>query len=99
MDSIETVYVCPLGGKCKEIKDNKIYQCAWFIKLAGLNPTTGEQLDEYGCSMNWMPILMIENSNQQRSTSVALESFRNEMVDSQKQFILLSQQTPTKLIN
>jgi hypothetical protein len=27
-----------------------------------------------------MPILMIENSQQQRSTGAAVESFRNEMV-------------------
>jgi len=30
--------------------------------------------------MAWMPILMIENSQQQRSTGSAVESFRNEMV-------------------
>jgi hypothetical protein len=52
----------------------------WFIKLAGANPNTGEMLDEFGCSMAWMPILMIENSQQQRSTAAAVESFRNEMV-------------------
>jgi hypothetical protein len=30
--------------------------------------------------MAWMPMLMIENSQQQRGTSAAVESFRNEMV-------------------
>jgi hypothetical protein len=32
--------------------------------------------------MAWMPMLMIENSQQQRGTSAAVESFRNEMVKS-----------------
>ena len=32
--------------------------------------------------MNWLPILMIENSQQQRQTGAAVESFRNEMVKS-----------------
>jgi hypothetical protein len=32
--------------------------------------------------MAWMPMLMIENSQQQRSTGAAVESFRNEMVKS-----------------
>jgi hypothetical protein len=32
--------------------------------------------------MAWLPILMIENSQQQRSTGAAVESFRNEMVKS-----------------
>jgi hypothetical protein len=30
--------------------------------------------------MAWMPMLMIENSQQQRQTGAAVESFRNEMV-------------------
>lgn len=80
MLELEKVLTCPLGQKCQEIKDNKLHQCVWFIKLAGANPNTGEMLDEYGCAMSWMPILMIENSQQQRSTSAAVESFRNEMV-------------------
>ena len=78
---IETVLSCPLGSKCEEIKDNKLHRCAWFIQLAGINPTTGLQQDERGCAMSWVPILLIENSQQQRSTAAAVESFRNEVVN------------------
>ena len=56
--------------------------CAWFIKIVGKNPNTGEDVEDWGCSIAWMPILMIENSQQQRSTGAAVESFRNEMVKS-----------------
>jgi hypothetical protein len=80
MSTIETVLTCPLGSKCEEIKDNKVHRCAWFIKLAGKNPTTGESIDEMGCAMSWVPILLIENSKQQRGTAAAVESFRNEVV-------------------
>jgi len=57
-----------------------------------MNPNTGEDLDEWGCAIAWMPILMIENSQQQRSTGAAVESFRNEMVKSNEfsQQVLLS---------
>lgn len=67
---------CPLDGfkPCRQL------ECAWFIKIAGTNPNTGREVEEWGCSMAWMPMLMIENSQQQRSTSAAVESFRNEMV-------------------
>lgn len=67
---------CPLDGfnPCRQL------ECAWFIKIRGNNPNTGEEVDEYGCSMAWLPMLMIENSQQQRSTGAAVESFRNEMV-------------------
>lgn len=77
---LETVLSCPLGHKCQEIKDGKIHQCVWFIKMAGTNPSTGETVDQHGCAMSWLPILLVENSKQQRSTSAAVESFRNEMV-------------------
>lgn len=78
---IDTVLTCPLGSKCEEAKDGKIHRCAWFIKLAGTNPNTGAQVDENGCAMAWLPVLLVENSNQQRGTSAAVESFRNEMVN------------------
>lgn len=57
-------------------------QCAWFIKVMGAHPQTGKEVEEWGCSIAWLPILMIENSQQQRQTGAAVESFRNEMVKS-----------------
>ena len=67
---------CPLDGfkPCRQL------ECAWFMKVRGTNPNTGEEIDDYGCSIAWMPVLMIENSQQQRQTGAAVESFRNEMV-------------------
>ena len=67
---------CPLNNfeQCKEL------ECAWFVQVRGHNPNTGAEVDEWGCSIAWMPVLMIENSQQQRSTGAAVESFRNEMV-------------------
>ena len=91
---IKTVLTCPLGAKCEEIKDNKIHRCAWYTKLAGTNPNTGESVDEHGCAIAWLPMLMIENSMQQRSTSAAVESFRNEMTSANQtsQQLLLATQ-------
>ena len=89
---IKTVLTCPLGSKCEEIKDGAIHRCHWFTKLAGTNPNTGEVMDEQGCAMAWLPMLMIENSMQQRSTSAAVESFRNEtMQANQSSQLLLAQ--------
>ena len=73
---IESKTNCPLDGfnPCRQL------ECAWFIKVLGKNPNTGKEIEDWGCSMAWMPILMIENSQQQRQTGAAVESFRNEMV-------------------
>ena len=50
------------------------------MKVQGKNPNTGEQIEDWACSMAWIPMLLIENSQQQRHTAGAVESFRNEMV-------------------
>ena len=86
---IKTVLTCPLGAKCEEIKGDAIHRCAWYTKLAGTNPNTGETVDEHGCAMAWLPMLMIENSMQQRSTSAAVESFRNETMQANQSSQLL----------
>ena len=73
---IESKTNCPLNSfePCKEL------ECAWFMKVAATNPNTGKEVEEWGCAMAWLPMLMIENSQQQRQTGAAVESFRNEMV-------------------
>lgn len=67
---------CPLD----KFKPCKQLACAWFIQLRGLNPNTGQEIDEWGCAIAWQPILMIENAQQQRQTAAAVESLRNEVV-------------------
>ena len=92
---LKTVLSCPLGHKCQEIKDGEIHQCAWYIKMAGENPQTGEIVDEHGCSMVWMPVLLVENAKTARGTSAAVESFRNEMINannSSQQLLLAAAQ-------
>ena len=67
---------CPLIGEdCLGLK------CSWFTQIRGMYPQTGEEIDEWGCAVTWMPMLMIENSQQQRSTNAAVESFRNETLN------------------
>lgn len=69
------------GKYCPLIKKDCVgLQCAWFTQVRGHNPNTGKEVDEWACAIAWMPVLMIENSQQQRQTGAAVESFRNEMV-------------------
>ena len=48
--------------------------------MKGTNPNDGKEVDEYACSMAWLPMLLVENAMQSRQTGGAIESFRNEMV-------------------
>lgn len=69
------------GKYCPLLKKDCIeHKCAWYSHIRGLNPNTGQEVDEWNCTISWIPMLLIENSQQQRSTSCAVESFRNEMV-------------------
>ena len=69
------------GNYCPLLKKDCVgLQCAWFTQVRGHNPNTGTEVDEWSCAIVWLPVLLIENSQQQRSTGAAVESFRNEMV-------------------
>ena len=69
------------GTFCPLIKKDCVgLTCAWFTKVQGYDTNTGNQVEEYQCAIAWMPMLLIENSGQQRQTGAAVESFRNEMV-------------------
>ena len=71
--------LCPLIGEdCRELG------CSWFTQIRGTNPQTGEDVDEWGCAVTWLPFLLVENSCQQRQTGAAVESFRNETINQQE---------------
>jgi hypothetical protein len=70
------------GNYCPLIKKDCIgLKCSWYTHVRGMNPNTGEEVDEWSCAITWLPMMLIENSQQQRSTGAAVESFRNEMVN------------------
>lgn len=67
--------ICPLLRKpCIE------EQCAWYVTVRGYDTNTGKEVDHKECVVSTIPLLLIENSAQQRSTGSAVESMRNEMV-------------------
>lgn len=71
---------CPLlKGEC--IKDG----CMFWTHVQGQSPQDGKQIDHYDCAVKWLPVLMIENSQQQRQTGAAVESLRNENVTTGQQ--------------
>ena len=90
-----------LGNFCPLLKKDCIgLQCAWFTQVRGHNPNTGKEVDEWSCAITWLPVLLIENSQQQRSTGAAVESFRNEMVkanECSQQVLLAMVAKPTVL--
>jgi hypothetical protein len=77
---------CPATGfskTCREIVAD--CECPKFVQLRGTDPNSGEPVDKFGCVDSFIPMLLIENSQQQRQTGAAVESFRNEMVKANAQ--------------
>jgi hypothetical protein len=71
------------GNYCPLIKKKCIgLKCAWYTQVRGMNPNTGELVDEWNCAIAWMPMMQIETSQQARQAGAAVESFRNEVVRS-----------------
>jgi hypothetical protein len=72
--------LCPLLKKeCIE------HQCEWFTHVLGNDPQTGKPLDHWNCAVQWLPMLLIDGTQQGRQTGAAIESFRNEMVRANKE--------------
>ena len=87
---------CPLHNfePCKQL------DCAWFTKIAGKTPQGQKEVEEWGCAITFMPILMVANTNSNTRTQAAVESFRNKMVSQQEELLQLAKQgdIDTKLI-
>jgi hypothetical protein len=88
---VESGDLCPLLGKdCIGLK------CAWFTKVQGKNPQNGQDVEEWACAVAWLPMFILENSQNTRMNGAAVESFRNEMVKRMDMPII---QEPTKISN
>ncbi len=73
---------CPLIKKeCVE------HKCKFYIQVLGKNPNTGQEVNQWDCAVSWLPMLLIEGSQQTRQAGSAIESFRNEMVNAQQQLL------------
>lgn len=79
---------CPATAFSKSCRDIvSKFECPKFVKISGVNPNDGQPVDRFGCVDSFIPMLMIENSQQQRQTGAAVESFRNEMVEANSQTV------------
>lgn len=63
--------LCPLiREECSE------HACAWYTHLIGQNPQTGAQVDDWGCAVGLLPILLVENAKNTREATARVDQFR-----------------------
>lgn len=69
--------ICPLH----KVDVSKVcHRCPWWTQVRGKNPQSEAVVDQWACAISFLPMLLVENSQQQRQTGAAVESFRNEVV-------------------
>ncbi len=80
MDVVEGDCLCGKPERM-ETRDGKpvlvrcpLYQALW------VNKENGEKVQEWKCSIAWMPILQIENATETKAVASYIESFRNETI-------------------
>ncbi len=75
------------------------HDCTHYIALRGADPQTGQDLDEWGCAIVWGVVAQLEGNKEMRQTAAAIESFRNETVAGQREFLhQLRNRQPKELV-
>ncbi len=53
----------------------------WSTSVRGMVPNTGNEIDDQGCAVAFLPVLLIETAKAQYETGAAVESARNVFAD------------------
>lgn len=87
--------ICPLLKKtCIES------QCAFWVHLQGKHPQSGATVDQFDCSIKWLPMLLVENAMQTRGAQASIDSMRNEVVKRQDELngaVRIAQNAPPRV--
>ena len=57
------------------------HHCQLWMLVQGTHPQTGQEVNRYGCADNFLPLIMLENTQMQRQTGAAVESLRNNLIE------------------
>ena len=83
------VCACPLNGKvCSDgiredfpLSEDKInrLRCRWWQHIYGKDPQTEKLVDEFDCSIAWLPVTTVETSQMAHQTSASVDKVANVM--------------------
>lgn len=87
--------ICPLVKKpCLEAG------CMFWTHIQGTHPQSGAKVDNFDCSIKWLPMLLVENARQTRGAQASIDSMRNEVVKRQDELngaVRIAQNAPPKV--
>lgn len=90
-------FFCPsmkemcVNGHCQSMgqdEDKEPIRCVLWAKVAGVNPQTGQKIEEWKCSKVWATLLQIENSQQIRMNTASIDKMSNQIDFIKKAFLI-----------
>lgn len=73
--------------------------CEMYTHLTGMNPQTGQPMDSFRCAISFIPILLVENSQQQRQTAASVDKVANQIYRQRSEFIgALPEEAKTRIV-
>ena len=86
---------CPfIGKKCVESK------CRFWTHLLGKNPQSDGVVDKFGCAIEFLPILLVENAQMIRQTAASTDKVATQVQKSRAEFIgALTQDAQKRLLD
>ena len=73
---------CPLH---KQTMAMVCHACPWWQYVRGKHPQSEEEIDRWDCSIAFLPMLLIENSQRQMQTAKAVNTVAAEMQKTDQQ--------------
>ena len=77
---------CPLGAKCEELKEKDgkpiLVRCPWYTMVRGRKVNTGEEVDDWGCAIAWLPALLTNNTAAVTGCAVSTQNLQNNLLQS-----------------
>ena len=61
--------ICPLH---KKDMSQVCHKCPWWTQIRGKNPQSAEMMDHWSCAIALLPILLVENAQVGRGTTMAI---------------------------
>lgn len=78
--------ICPLLSALRK-QDCVENKCKFWTHLVGKNPQSEGTVDKFGCAVEFLPILLVENAQMIRQTAASTDKVANQVQKSRAEFI------------
>ena len=91
--------ICPFLSAFRK-QDCVEAKCRFWTHLLGKNPQGDGVVDKFGCAIEFLPILLVENAQMIRQSAASTDKVANQVQKSRAEFIgALSQEAQKRLLD